>query len=195
MLEYPLWFTFFLGIAAVLLGAGDEKLITINLTKVTSKFARTGLAILLIIGVVNLGTMLVANAKLENWIQKLANENVSDQPQLDWVQQYSLLSPYGELMQAATMDINANHIQEEFLLNQSVMNFRPFPTIAYQQALLLQLKDQHADAVKQLNRALIAYPRKFKSALEKAPIKYKQQYLDMLSETQPEKQKNEIVAN
>lgn len=190
MLEYPLWFTFFLGIAAVLLGAGDEKLITINLTKVTSKFARTGLAILLIIGVVNLGTMLVANAKLENWIQKLANENVSDQPQLDWVQQYSLLSPYGELMQAATMDINANHIQEEFLLNQSVMNFRPFPTIAYQQALLLQLKDQHADAVKQLNRALLAYPGKFNSALENTPPKYRQNYLDLISEVQPNQKGN-----
>lgn len=185
MLEYPLWFTFFLGIAAVLLGAGDENFINLKFPEFASKFARAGLILILVLGVLNLSTMLIANAKLENWMQKFVNENINDQLQLDQIRQYSLLSPYGELIQAMTMDINTNHIDEEVLLNQSVMNFRPFPTIAFQHALLLKLKGQHANAVIQLNRALIAYPGKFKSALEKAPLKYKQQYLDLLAEARP----------
>lgn len=184
MLEYPLWFTFFLGIAAVLLGAGDEKIITINLPKVTNQFVRTGFMLMSLLGVVNLSTMLIANVKLENWIQKFANENVSDQSQLNWVQQYSLLSPYSELIQAMTMKINTNHIEEEVLLNQSVMNFRPFRTIAYQHALLLRLQGDNTNAKIQLNRALIAYPGKFESAVEIVPVKYKQQYLNLFSELQ-----------
>jgi O-antigen ligase len=33
MLEYPLWYTYFLGIVALLLGAGEEKLTPVNLPK------------------------------------------------------------------------------------------------------------------------------------------------------------------
>ena len=126
--------------------------------------------------------MLIANIKLENWIQKFANEDVSDQSQLNWVKRNSLLSPYGELIQAMTMKIDFNHLEEEILLNQSVMNFRPFRTIAYQHALLFKLQGKNANAVIQLNRALIAYPGKFQNALESAPVKYRQQYLDLFSE-------------
>ena len=82
------------------------------------------------------------------------------------------------------MKINSNHTEEAFLLNQSGVIFRPFPTIAYQHALLLQLKGQHTEAVKQLDRALIAYPGKFKDVLESAPAKYRQEYLSLFSEVQ-----------
>jgi hypothetical protein len=194
MLEYPLWFTFFLGIAAILLGAGDENYISISFPKAANKFAKTGFILLLILGLANLSTMLIANIKLENWMHKLAYENINEQKNLDWVRQYSLLSPYGELMHAVSMDINADDIDEQLALNQSVMNFRPYRTIAYRHALLLKLQGQSASAVIQLNRALIAYPDKFNSALENTPLKYRQNFLDLLSETQAAKQKNEITA-
>lgn len=184
MLEYPLWFTFFLGIAAVLLGAGDEKLITINTSKYAVKFAHIGLVTICIFGVYSMTTALIANAKLESWIQKLGYENINDSAQLTWVEKYSLLSPYGELMRAGLMNIDPKLIDKQFLLNQSVMSFRPMRTIAYQHALLLDLKGQHEDAVKQLNRALIAFPGKFETALEHTPLQYRQQYLDLYSEVQ-----------
>jgi hypothetical protein len=88
------------------------------------------------------------------------------------------------------MDINTDNIDEQLALNQSVMNFRPFRTIAYRHALLLNLQGQNANAVKQLHRSLIAYPGKFNSALESTPLKYRQQFLGLLSETQAAKQKN-----
>lgn len=190
MLEYPLWFTFFLGVAAILLGAGDENHISISFPKAANKLAKPGLILLLILGLANLSTMLIANIKLENWMHKLAYENIYEQENLDWVRQYSLLSPYGELMHAVSMDINTDNIDEQLALNQSVMNFRPFRTIAYRHALLLNLQGQNANAVKQLHRSLIAYPGKFNSALESTPLKYRQQFLGLLSETQAAKQKN-----
>ncbi|WP_232415434.1 MULTISPECIES: PglL family O-oligosaccharyltransferase [Methylotenera] len=184
MLEYPLWFTFFLGIAAVLLGAGDEKFISINIPKCVIKFSRIGLIIVWILGAINITTLLISNIKLESWIQKFAYENVNDLVQLNWVQKYSLLSPYSELMHARSMIIDPKLIDEQFLLNQSVVSFRPIRTIAYQHALLLELKGRHEDAVKQLNRTLIAYPNTFKSFLENPSLKYRPEYLNLYAETQ-----------
>lgn len=188
MLEYPLWYAYFLGTVAFLLGAGAEKIVSVNFSKITSniscKIYRLSLIVFFLLGVINLSTLLIANIKLENWMHKFAYENVNDKAQLNWVNRYSLFLPYSELMQAMTMKIDTNNIDEDILLNQSVMNFRPFQTITFQHAFLLQLKGQHADAVKQLNRALTAYPGKFQSALENIPLEYRKEYLNLHSAAQ-----------
>jgi O-antigen ligase len=179
MLEYPLWFTFFLGITAVLLGAGEEKFITISFSKGRFQFARAGLTMLLILGFVNLSTLLVANAKLEAWLQKLVNEDLNDVAQLAWVKQNSLLSPHGQFMHVLAMSIDSKHLNDSLLLSQSVMNFKPVGIASYKHALLLKLKGKNTDAALQFNRAVIAYPDAFKVVLENAPIAYKQTYLDL----------------
>lgn len=184
MLEYPLWFTFFLGIAAVLLGAGDESSVTINISTFTEKITRFGLALVCVLGLINVGSLLIANVKLENWLQKLAHEKVNDTAQLSWVRQYSLLSPYGELMQAVTMTVNTKLIDEQVLLNQSAISFKPMKRIVFQQALMLKLQGRDIEAVKQLRRALITFPNGFKSLIENPALKYRQEYLDLFSELQ-----------
>lgn len=193
MLEYPLWFTYFLGISAVLLGAGDENLVTINLPKITSKlsckFVRLSLAVVLLLGVVNLSTLLIANIKLENWIQKFAHKNINDQTQLDWANQHSLLSPYADLLSAMSMTVSPNDIDDKVKLSLSVMRFKPLRKIAYQHVLLLKLKGDYTGAKKQLNLTLIAYPGSTKEILKTIPLKYRPEYLDLLSEVRP-RQKN-----
>lgn len=184
MLEYPLWLSFFLGIAAVLFGAGDEKIITIGISKYASKLARFGLILVWVLGLIHVSTLLIANIKLENWFQKLAYENVNDLSQLNWVKYYSLLSANAELMQAMSMNISAMQIDEAISLNQSAMQFNPMRRIVYQHALLLKLQGQDEKAVEQLNRALIAFPGKFETALRNTPLEYKQQFLDLYAEVQ-----------
>lgn len=184
MLEYPLWFTFFLGVAVVLLGAGEENFITIKTSDHSVKIARIGLIAAYIFGTYTITTALIANVKLENWIEKIGFENINDSAQLDWVEKYSLLSPYGELMRARSIDIDIKHVDSQFLLNESVMSFKPMRTIAYQHALLLELKGQHEDAVKQLDRTIKAYPDTFKSFLENPELKFRQEYLNLYAETQ-----------
>jgi O-antigen ligase len=191
MLEYPLWYTYFLGIAAVLLGAGEEKLTAVNLPKSGYTFGRTVLAGLMLIGVVNLATIAVANAKLETWLLRAMRGEIATQEQeqffeaLNWVHEKSLLAPYAELMYATALVIDTNRLDSKLWLNQSAMRFMPMRKLAYQHVLLLKLKGDQAAAVQQLNRTLIAFPGNFTKELEAMPFKYWQDYLDVLSEARP----------
>ncbi len=186
MLEYPLWFAYFLGITAVLLGAGDEKTVSVSPTEVVRNFAQSGLIVILLLGAVNLGTMMIANIKLENWVQQWANNSVTSQEkELDWISKYSVLSPYYELMSALSMTVNLTDIDKKVSLSQSVMRFKPLRRVAYQHALLLQLQGDHVNAAKQLNRALIAYPSKPEDILNAVPLEYRPAYLDLLYEVRP----------
>ncbi|NOU41065.1 MAG: hypothetical protein HOO85_07325 [Methylotenera sp.] len=195
MLEYPLWYTYFLGIAAVLLGAGEEKLTTVSLPKVGITLGRTAMAGLMLIGMVNLASMVMANAKLETWLLRAMRGDIAtqEQPQffeaLNWVHANSLLAPYSELMYATALVIDTNKLDSKLWLSQSAMRFVPMRKIAYQHVLLLKLNGDHTGAVKQLNRTLIAYPGKFTKELEAMPFKYWQDYLDVLSEARPIPQK------
>ncbi len=184
MLEYPLWLSFFLGVAAVLLGAGDEKNITIGTSTQVRKFIRSGLIIVWVLGLINVTTLFIANVKLEKWVQKMGYENVNDSAQLSWVQQYSLLLPQANLMQAMSMDISSTPIDEAIAINQSAMQFNPMRRVVYQHALLLDIQGNRKEAVAQLNRALIAFPGQFETALNHVPSEYKQQFLDLYVETQ-----------
>jgi len=190
MLEYPLWYAYFLGVTAILLGAGDEKVITITSSQISSKLilklTRGGLAIVLLLGALNLGTMLVGHMKLENSIYQSANVDTNKQKQeLDWVYRYTLLSPYAELMYAVSMVVDHKDIDRQIALNQSAMNFRPFSKIAYQQVVLLKLKGDDLNAKKLLKRTLMVYPANLKGIVESMPAKYRKEFLQVLTEVNP----------
>lgn len=191
MLEYPLWYTYFLGIAAILLGAGDEKLTTLRMPKWGEVSARLVFFSLLIVAAVQLSSLFVANDKLEIWLRRAIRGEITttEHPQfinaLSWVHGNSVLSPYAELMFATTILPNTSQLDEKLLISQSAMNFIPMRRIAYHHVLLLKLKGDHAGAVKLLNRTLIAHPGKFKEELETLPLRYWQDYLDVLSEARP----------
>ena len=184
MLEYPLWFSFFLGVTAILLGMGDEKILIINFSNAIKKSIRIFFILIWLLSAISLSTMLVANRRLENSIQNLSSENDVDMVAFDWIKQYSLLSPYSEIMRALSKNVDSKTINEDFLLNQSAMNYRPMRSVAYKNALLLKLKGENANAVKQLNRTLIAYPGTFRTFLENTPLPYKQEYLNLFTQVQ-----------
>jgi O-antigen ligase len=190
LLEYPLWFAYFLGIAALLLGAGDESLIAINSKKTSDgsslqlniKLSRALLAIVLIAGAVNLATLLIANLKLEKSLHQLKTLDASQQHALDWVNHYSLLTPYAKLIQAIKMKIDSDDIDQQFMLNEAALTFRPFRKIAYQHVILLKLKGDHAGAVNLLKRTMIVYPYENRYLQEYFPEQYRQEFLTILSE-------------
>jgi O-antigen ligase len=185
MFEYPLWFAYFLGITAILLGAGDERPISIHLpfnTKYTHKILSSGLALILLLGTINLGTLFIANMKLEKWVAQFIYENINEQKPLDWIHQNSLLSPYADLLSVMSMTVNPTNIDKKVLLSQSVLRFKPLKKISYQHALLLELQGDHANAVKQLNRSLIAFPSKPENVLKTIPLQYRKIYADLLAE-------------
>jgi O-antigen ligase len=199
MLEYPFWYAYFSCVVAFLLGAGDEKSLEIRLPMVARKFgerfghliACSVLVVLMVLGAVNLGTMLIANIKLEGLVKSVAGKGASQQElqQLDWIHKNSLLSPYAELMYTLSMALNPSHIEDKLWLSESAMRFAPMRKITYRHVLLLKLKGDEVGAVKHLNRTLIVYPGNFKSELEAMPFKYWQDYLDVLSVARPIKAK------
>lgn len=193
MLEYPLWFTYFLGIAAILLGAGDERSMSIHLPfnakAFSSKYSHTvlctGLTLALLMGIANLGTSLIANIKIEQWVEQYRFKNVNEQELIDWTRQYSLLSPYADLLSVMSMSVNPTDIDKKVRLSQSGLRVKPLRKVSYQHALLLELQGDHVNALKQLNRTLIAYPADIKEVLGYVPAEYRQRYLDLLYEARP----------
>lgn len=198
MLDYPLWFAYFSCIAAFLLGAGDEKSLELSLPKLVNiserfghGFARGAIAVLMLLGAINLFTLLVANVNLEKLTTRVVDQRASQQElvQLDWIHRYSLLSPYAELIYTRSIALDPSHIEDKVWLSNSAMRFKPTRQIAYQHVLLQKLSGDEVGAVKQLNRTLIAHPGNFKNALGVMPMKYWQDYLDVLSIARPIKVK------
>jgi len=190
MLEYPLWYTYFLGIAAILLGAGDEKTIAINIPAIPAqtmaKLTRGGLAIVLALGTLNLGTMLAAHSKLQHVLyQPLNTDTAKQKSDLDWIYRYTLLSPYAELMYAVSADMEHGDINQQIALNQSAIDFRPFSKICYQQVALLKLKGEDLNARNLLKRTLMVYPANLKTIAESMPAPYRAKLLEVLTEVDP----------
>jgi O-antigen ligase len=192
MLEYPLWFAYFLGITAVLLGAGDARTVSIPLPsniKLGRKALGASIAVILLLGIVNLATLFTANMKLEKWVEQFRYKGINDQKLIDWPHQNSLLSTYADLLSVMSMSVSPTDIDKKVLLSQSVLRITPLLKVAYQHALLLKLQGDNANAEKYLNRALIAYPRSTKVILQNIPLEYRQDYLDLLSKVRPNQKK------
>ncbi|PKO47623.1 MAG: hypothetical protein CVU29_01920 [Betaproteobacteria bacterium HGW-Betaproteobacteria-22] len=194
MLEYPLWYAYFLGIVAILLGAGDGKAFSLELGKLPiiagqkSKQAllHVGLISALLLSAINLYTLLVANLKLESWIQNYVQENINQQSDLNWVKQHSLLAPYAQFMHAMSATINIEEIDEKVNLSESVMRFRPLRKIAYQHVMLLELQGDHANAIKYLKLTLIGHSGNLKGAMAYIPKAHQQRFLELITEVRPD---------
>lgn len=189
-LEYPLWYAFFLGVAAFLFGAGDEKLTSITLPKMARPFAFTTLALVFAAGAVNLSTLFIANGKLEKQLTISVHTGVKNYAQyesdLKWVYENSLLTPYAETMFVAAIVPNKDQIDDQIWLSETSMRFMPLKQNAYNHVLLLKIKGDHAGAAKQLNRALLAHPvKKISQLLQTVPKQYWADYLEVLNEVRP----------
>ncbi len=190
MLEYPLWYAYFLGIAAFLLGSGDEKIISINTAvlskKHSSRLIRGGLVIILLLGALNLGSMLMANNKLTTAIyQSSQKDEKTFRQDLNWIYRYTLLSPYAELLYAVTSVIDKNDIDRQIAQNQSAISFKPFSKICYHQAILLKLKGDDINAKKLLKRTLVVYPGNEKHFVKSIPAEYQKIFLEILNQVNP----------
>lgn len=190
MLEYPLWYAYFLGIAAILLGAGDEKTLhPFNSKRSTRKFItsiKSTLIILLLIGITNLYTMLVANIKLESAIHQFSGlKSKEQQKDLEWVLDYSLLSPYAEVILAMSTIIDNNYLDSKIALNYSAIRFRPLSSLTYQQVVLLTLKGNNDEAMKLLTRCLEIYPTNTRYITEKLTPEQKKRFIEMVEKASP----------
>ncbi len=166
MIEYPLWHANFLGVAAVLLGLGSGRGVTLRLTAL-SRFAFPAM---LIAGFFALGSVFSAYRDLERLmyprvLPKNQAEMIERNEGLLKLHRDTLLAPYVELTYAGIMVADRNNLQDKLALNRRVLRLLPVPELAYQQVLLLGLNGERDAALAQLDRSVAVFPHRLKDYL------------------------------
>jgi len=161
MLEYPLWYAYFLGIAAVALGVSETVVVKVG----DRKRGR-----LLMVPMLLLGCMAAANVYQDyrtlqslRRIQPQASATVAQSGKgtaavLLELQQHSLFAPFVELALSRLMVLNREQIDDKVAFNGQVMRFAPSADVVYRQAVLLALKGEQEAARAQWDLAVANYP-------------------------------------
>ncbi len=171
MLEYPLWYAYFLGMAAVVMGAAEG-----NAPRVDD---RSGGRLILGAAVL-LGALAFANVfqdyRVMQSLQRGAIREAHSAaapgdgsiPVLLDLQRSSLFTPFIEFGLARRMLLNQDHLQDKIVLNQRAMQFQPTNDFAYRQALLLAMSGDVEGMRTQWDLAVANYPNDRGEALKVA---------------------------
>jgi len=160
LLEYPLWYAYFLGVAALLLGIGAERLLAVRF----AGFARAAVGVAVLVGSVNLAAVIPPYRDFERLIfaggpaaSRAADEAVFAQAMMQ-AHREPLLTPYVELAFAFGATVDETRLQDKLALVTRAMHFAPVDVVVYRHALLLALAGEREAALAQLDRSLGAYP-------------------------------------
>jgi len=166
LLEYPLWYTYFVAVAAMLLGMLDQTRYQLELRNI----GRMSVMAVLLLGVLTLLQLRSGYRQLEGVLQirpvSAADQNAFKRTRdgLIDIHRGSLLSPYAELFMSSLIEVKNDHLKEKLELNTRVMRFVPIGTVVYRQALLLAQAGQQNEAKAMLEQALWSYPGNFAEA-------------------------------
>jgi O-antigen ligase len=160
LLEFPLWFAYFLGPAALLLGLGAQRPLAMRFPGA----ARAAVALAVLAGCVNLAAVIPAYRDFEQLVFRPGSQPSqasSDQAfgqALMRVHGEPLLRPYVELAVAFSIKVDRTQLRDKLELITRAMHFVPVTELVYRQALLLALAGRAEAAREQLDRSLRAYP-------------------------------------
>lgn len=159
-LEYPLWYSFFLGPFALLLGAGSLKSLKLSLSRMFTPILLGAL----LLGCLTLITLQDDYAILEATINhQFTAENRADFQQkyaerLQKIGNASLLSPYVFMVAGNLQEDNAEELDHKRKVCQHALRFAATRQIVYKCAHIEALAGHSAEAQLALQRALAAYP-------------------------------------
>ena len=169
LLEYPLWYAYFLGVAALTLGMLDNSTYRLELRGV----GRLSVTAVLLLGALSL-LQVWQGYRLLQGMQKLRPVSAKDENFTRLVSEglvatlkQALLQPYAELVMSNMIDVSTDHLDIKRDLNQSVLHFVPTPRVAYREAYLMALSGEQQEAQLQIERSIWAFPGEFKAEREK----------------------------
>ncbi|MGC2166602.1 MAG: Wzy polymerase domain-containing protein [Gallionella sp.] len=163
LLEYPLWYIYFLAIAAILLGAMDRTRYSLELAHV----GRLSATAVLLMAIAILVQFRVGYRQLE---QVLASRSLTDpdphiqnvlREKMSSIHDSTLLSPYAELFMGSLIEINGDHLADKLEANGRVLHFMPIGSVSYRQSLLLAQGGNMEKAKIALTRAIWSYPNEY----------------------------------
>jgi len=161
--EYPLWYAYFLGIAALVLGMLDGSRYRLELGVV----GRVFVLLTLLLGAISLQQLMVGYRNIE-MLTALRPQSGNDvayyermRDGLAAVQDQVLLQPYVDLYTSARIEISPEHLADKLRLNGDVVRFVPAAAEVYRQSLLLAQDGDLAAAQEQMACAVWSYPGDF----------------------------------
>lgn len=155
MLEQPLYFSYFLGAAALLLGLADPQAWQAGL------WLRRALILVCLLGLAQMLKIGWEYDQLEGYFysQRYRTDDPGVPHQLaQKLSQDSLLGPMVELAAPAEFVPDSAGSAEKIRFNQRLRHFAPVAEIEYREAALLAAAGQTRQAMKQFDRAAYAYP-------------------------------------
>lgn len=160
MLEYPLWYAYFLGAAALLAGLADRH----RLRLPRALLPRVALASFVVAGWSVTWWLYLDYSRIEGLSVNVfsagpgGDRMVRVRETLREVDGRSLLQPYVDIGLANAEVLSPERLPEKLDRNSRVLHFAPTREIAYRQAVLLALDGQAAAARTQLARSATYYP-------------------------------------
>lgn len=157
--EYPLWYSYFLGIAAILIGLGSKGALKIGFTPRLGQFTA---GVTLIFSGAMLITTLLGFQNINN-VYRLV---VTTSPQqaiatLHAVSKNMLLTPLAEASMALHGDLNKNSIDQKLLLTTRVLQYRPNPHSVNIQIIYLALAGKSVEASVLMKKMFTVYTSDF----------------------------------
>jgi O-antigen ligase len=159
-LEYPLWYAFFLGPTALILGALVPAPISVSL----EKLGRPGLGLLFLLAVWVLGNLYRDYGRLEDTLNV---QPASPTAQVNWPQMHqrlealhedSLFPHYIELYYATLAPISRDNLPDKLRITASALRFSPVDRLVFKYPALLALAGQPREAALMLRMAMRLYP-------------------------------------
>ena len=176
MLEYPLWYAYFMGIAAILLGVLDSSTYRLELRSL----GRISVAAIILLGLLSIVQLQQGYQRLERALASRpmsAVDNSAGKRMREGVIEvhgYPLLQPYAELFMNNWIDVDAVELEQKLELNERAMKFIPIATVVYRRASLLAMANKQDEARLQIERAIWSYPGDFPvQSKELAALAYK----------------------
>ncbi|HEU5283041.1 MAG TPA: Wzy polymerase domain-containing protein [Burkholderiales bacterium] len=188
LLEYPLWYAFFLGPAALVLGLGEAGALELRAAEQRPRRARLALAAVLVLGWVSLGQVFRDYLRMENfaalrykYLHATPEMTRSAMDTLLEMHRNSLLAPWVELGLARSIQVSADGLRDKLTVNASAMRALPIDDVVYRQAMLLALAGDASGARRQWDRAVASFP----SEREVAELVLRRRVEDGLNELRP----------
>jgi len=168
MLEYPLWYAYFMGVAAILLGVMDGGTFRLELRLL----GRLYIATMLLLGILSLVQLQLGYRQLERALsprQKIVEGKTTAQLMREGlinVHSYPLMQPFAELFFNSWIEVNAEELDKKNSLNERAMKFVPLSSVVYRRAYLLALSKRQEEALLQMERAIWSYPGDFHTQIK-----------------------------
>jgi len=163
LLEYPLWYAYFLGVAALTLGIMDSSSYRLELRAA----GRLAVASIVLLGVLSMSQLWLGYRSLEKLtaVRQISARNEDYFSELLAVHNQALLQPFVEVAMSSLMEGHYDNLADARVLNENVMHFVPVGTVVYREVMLLALSGEQSAAQAQLEQSIWAFPSGFPAAL------------------------------